>query len=99
MQLPHEARRLRIYIGEDDNHHGKPLSVWLVEQARILGLAGATVLRGILGFGANSRIKTSSILMLSEDLPLVVEIIDSPSKIESFMSVVDTVITEGLVTI
>lgn len=98
MNIPQQATRLRIYIGEDYRHGGRPLFEIIVEQARRQGLAGATVLRGISGFGANSRIKTSKILMLSEDLPLVVEIVDAQDKIEHFLPYVDEVVGEGLVT-
>lgn len=98
-QLPTEALMLRIFIGEGDKIDGKPLYEAIVHQARRSGLAGATVLRGILGFGANSRIHTSKILRLSEDLPLVVEIVDETEKIEAFLPYLDQVIKEGLVTL
>ncbi len=98
MKLPQQATRLCVYIGEDDRLHGRPLFEAIVEEARRQGLAGATVLRGVSGFGANSRIKTSKILMLSEDLPLLVEIVDAPDKIERFLPFVDEVLGEGLVT-
>ncbi len=99
MKLPSEAELLRIFIGESDKHHGRPLYEVLVEKARHLGLAGATVLRGTLGFGASSRIHTAKILRLSEDLPMVVEIVDAPEKIESFLPELDEMIGEGLVTL
>lgn len=99
MKLPSEAELLRIFIGESDKHHGRPLYEVLVEKARKRGLAGATVLRGTLGFGASSRIHTAKILRLSEDLPMVVEIVDSPEKIESFLPELDELIGEGLVTL
>jgi PII-like signaling protein len=99
MKLPSEAELLRIFIGESDMHHGRPLSEVLVEEARRHGLAGATVLRGTLGFGANSRIHTARILRLSEDLPMVVEIVDAPEKIAAFLPVLDGLIEEGLVTL
>lgn len=98
MNLPQQATRLCIYLGEDDRLGGRPLFEAIVEQARKQGLAGATVLRGVSGFGANSRIKTSKILMLSEDLPVLVEIVDAPDKIERFLPYVDEVLGEGLVT-
>ncbi|NQT13995.1 MAG: DUF190 domain-containing protein [Planctomycetes bacterium] len=97
MKLPSEAELLRIFIGESDKHHGRPLYEVLVEKARQRGLAGATVLRGTLGFGASSRIHTAKILRLSEDLPMVVEIVDAPEKIESFLPELDAMIGEGLV--
>lgn len=99
MKLPAEAELLRIFIGESDKHHGRPLYEVIVEDARRHGLAGATVLRGTLGFGASSRIHTAKILRLSEDLPMVVEIVDSPEKIAAFLPDLDGMITEGLVTL
>lgn len=97
--LPKDGYLLRIFIGESDRHDGKPLYEWLVLQARESGLAGATVLRGIEGFGARSRLHTTKILRLSEDLPIVVEIVDTREKIEAFLPVVDGAIGEGLATV
>jgi PII-like signaling protein len=99
MKLPSEAQLLRIFIGESDKFHGRPLYEAIVEDARRRGLAGATVLRGTLGFGANSRIHTAKVLRLSEDLPMVVEIVDTPEKIEEFLPDLDAMIGEGLVTL
>lgn len=99
MPLSKEAKLLRIFIGESDLYKHRPLYEVIVEEARKRGLAGATVLRGILGFGANSRIHTSKILRLSEDLPVVVEIVDAEDKIEAFLPDLDEMINEGLVTI
>ena len=99
MKLPSEAELLRIYIGESDKFEGRPLHEMIVEQARRRGLAGATAFRGNLGFGANSRIHTSKILRLSEDLPVVVEIVDQAEKIAGFLPELDSMIGEGLVTI
>ena len=99
MKLPSEACLLRIFVGESDKYEGKPLYETIVNEARRRHLAGATVLRGFLGFGANSRIHTSKLLRLSEDLPVVIEIVDEPSKIESFLPTLDAMIKEGLVTI
>jgi hypothetical protein len=99
MTLPEQGCLLRIFIGESDRHHGRPLHEWLVLRAREAGLAGATILRGISGFGAHSRLHTAKILRLSEDLPIVVEIVDSAERIEAFMPVVDAAIGEGLATI
>jgi len=98
MKLPSEAERLRIYIGESDKFEGRPLYEVIVEQARRRGLAGATVLRGTLGFGANSRIHSAKILRLSEDLPMVVEIVDQPDRIAGFLPEIDSMVGEGLVT-
>ncbi|ADE15513.1 protein of unknown function DUF190 [Nitrosococcus halophilus Nc 4] len=99
MKLQSEAELLRIFIGESDKHQGRPLYEVIVEEARRGGLAGATVLRGTLGFGANSRIHTAKILRLSEDLPMVVEIVDQPERIAEFLPELDTLIGEGLVTL
>lgn len=99
MVLPKEGYLLRFFIGESDKHDGKPLYEWIVTQARAHGLAGATVLRGVMGFGARSRIHTTKILRLSEDLPIIIEIIDVREKLEHFLSVIDNVIHEGLATL
>jgi len=99
MKLPSEAELLRIFIGESDKHEGRPLYEIVVESARRRGMAGTTVLRGIEGFGANSRIHTSKILRLSEDLPIVIEIVDRPERIAAFLPELDQLIGEGLVTL
>ena len=99
MTIPEEGYLLRIFIGESDRHDGKPLYEWLVLKAREAGLAGATVLRGIEGFGAHSRLHTTRILRLSEDLPIVIEFVDSLERIEGFMPIVDDAIGEGLATL
>jgi PII-like signaling protein len=99
MKLPEEGHLLRVFIGESDRHDGRPLYEWLVLKAREQGLAGATVLRGIEGFGAHSRLHTAKILRLSEDLPIVVEIVDTRERIEAFMPLVDGAISEGLATL
>lgn len=99
MVLPEDGYLLRIFIGESDKHKGKPLYEWLVITAREQGLAGATVMRGIMGYGPSSRLYTSKILRLSEDLPVIVEIVDTLDKLEAFIEQIDTVITEGLVTV
>lgn len=98
MKLPSEAYLLRVFVGESDKRDGKPLYEAIVEKARSRGLAGATVIRGFLGFGANSLIHTSKVLRLSEDLPIVVEIVDAQHKVESFLKELDDMIGEGLVT-
>lgn len=99
VKLPSEAFMLRVFIGESDRVGGKPLYEVVVEEARKQGMAGATAFRGFLGFGANSRIHTSKVLRLSEDLPVVVEIVDSEEKIDAFLPVLDEMIKEGLVTL
>ena len=99
MVLPQEGYLLRIFVGESDRHSGKPLYEWVVLKAREQGLAGATVLRGLMGYGAHSRLHTFKIERLSLDLPVVVEIVDSREKIEAFLDLIDDDITEGLATI
>jgi uncharacterized protein len=103
MQTNSEAKLLRIFIGESDRYNGKPVYEELVLKARVAGLAGATVIKGIMGFGVNSKIHTSKLLTLSEDLPLVVEIVDTLGKIESFIPIVNDIFEKakvgGLVTI
>lgn len=99
MILPREGHLLRIFLGESDKHEGMPLYEWIVRKAREQGLAGATVLRGLEGFGAHSRIHTARILRLSTDLPIVVEVVDSREKIEAFLPTVDAAIEEGLATL
>lgn len=100
MNLLEEGYLLRIFIGESDRHEGKPLYEWLVLQARAYGLAGATVLRGVMGFGANTRvIHTFKIERLSEDLPMVVEMVDTKEKLEAFLGLVDKHLQAGLVTL
>jgi hypothetical protein len=99
MVLPEEGSLLRIFIGESDRHGGKLLYEWLVLKAREEGLAGATVLRGVMGFGAHSRMHTFRIERLSEDLPVVVEIVDSADKLEAFLALIDGEIPEGLATL
>ena len=98
MNLPEEAELVRVYISEGDQWQGRPLYEEIVKEARKRGLAGATVLRGVLGFGADSRMHTAKILRLSEDLPLVVEIIDRPEPLDAFMPDLDRMIKDGLVT-
>jgi PII-like signaling protein len=98
MQIPHEAVLLRIFIGESDRLNHKPLYEAIVLAAREAHLAGATVLRGPMGFGKSSRLHTAKILRLSMDLPLVIEIVDSDEKIQSFLPELDKMITGGLVT-
>jgi len=99
MQLPKDAVLLRIFIGEADKFQGKPLYEAIVLKARELHMAGATVLRGPMGYGHSSRLHTSKILRLSEDLPLVIEIVDTEEKIDGFLPVLDTMMGSGLVTI
>lgn len=99
MILPETGKLLRIFIGENDRHEGLPLYEWIVRQARENGLAGATVLRGLEGYGAHSRLHKAKILRLSSDLPLVVEIVDTEEKIQAFLPLIDDAVGEGLATV
>jgi PII-like signaling protein len=99
MNLPVESLLLRIFIGESDRHDGKPLYEAIVLKARELHLAGATVLRSPLGFGAASHLHTAKILRLSEDLPMIVEIVDREEKINAFLPVLKGMMSGGLVTL
>lgn len=97
--LPREGRLLRIYIGESDRHEGRPLYEWIVRKAREEQMAGATVVRGLEGFGLHSRVHTAKILRLSQDLPIVIEIVDTREKIEGFLKIVDAAVPEGIATL
>lgn len=100
MQFPQEGTLLRIFIGEADRHEGKPLYEWIVLQARERGLAGATALRGIMGFGANTRqIHTFRFDTLSEDLPVIIEIVDTQEKLDDFLALIEPHIKAGLATL
>lgn len=99
MQLPRESVLLRIFIGESDRFAGKPLYEAIVLKAREFGLAGATVLRSPLGFGAASHLHTAKILRLSDDLPMVIEIVDTDERIQAFLSVLEPMVGGGLVTL
>ena len=99
MKIPTDGYLLRIFIGESDKWHGKPLYEAIVLKARELHMAGATVLRGPMGFGAHSRLHTTKIMRLSEDLPMVVEIVDAKEKIDELMPQIDAMVQEGLVTL
>jgi uncharacterized protein len=99
MHIPREAVLLRVFLGESDRWHHRPLYEAIVLKARELHLAGATVLRGPMGFGKSSRLHTAKILRLSMDLPLVIEIVDSDEKIQQFLPVLDEIMGGGLVTL
>jgi PII-like signaling protein len=99
MMLPEEGDLLRIFIGESDRHEGKLLYEWIVQKAREEGLAGATVMRGMMGFGAHSRMHTFKIERLSQDLPIVIEVVDTREKLEKFLSLIDNEIEEGMATL
>jgi uncharacterized protein len=99
MTIPEDGSLLRIFVGESDRHGHHPLYEAIVLKARENGLAGATVLRGVMGFGKHSILHTAKILRLSEDLPMVIEIVDSAEKVDSFLPVLDEMIKDGLVTL
>ena len=99
MQIPKQAMLLRVFVGEDDRHGHQPLYQAIVLKAREVHLAGATVLRGPMGYGHSSRLHTAKILRLSEDLPVVLEIVDSEERINAFLPVLDGMMTSGLVTL
>src|SRR3954452_2127144 len=99
MRIPRDAMLLRIFIGEDDKTRGRPLYEAIVLKAREMHLAGATILRGPMGYGHSSRLHTAKILRLSEDLPLVIEIVDGQEKIDGFLPVLEEMIGSGLVTL
>ena len=99
MALPKDGQLLRIFIGESDKHEGKPLYEWIIRKARERSLAGVTICRGIEGYGRASRIHTAAILRLSEDLRIIIEIVDIEEKIDEFIDIIDPVIDGGLVTV
>jgi PII-like signaling protein len=99
MIIPTQAQLLRIFIGENDRADGRPLYEAIVLKAREMQIAGATVLRGAMGFGHSSRLHTTKILRLSEDLPLVIEIVDGEEKIAAFLPILETIMTSGLITL
>ena len=99
MNLDSTAKELRIYIGENDRHDGRPLYDVIINRAKERGMAGATVFRAMMGFGANSRIHTGSMLRLSSDLPIVIVIVDNSDRIEAFLPELDGYVTDGLITI
>ena len=98
MRISGEAKLVRIFIGESDRWHGVPLYEAIVRKVREMGLAGATVIRGVEGFGANSRIHTAKILRLSEDLPVLIEIVDKEERIATIIPMLDEMISEGWIT-
>lgn len=99
MELPTEAELLRVFVGESDTYQGRPLYEAIAEAARTSGLGGATVLRGVLGYGVGAQIHTAHILRLAEDLPMVIEIIDQADRIAEFLPELDQMIGEGLATL
>jgi PII-like signaling protein len=99
MQIPHEAVLLRIFLGESDRHNGQPLYEALVLKAREMHLGGATVLRGPMGFGHSSRLHTAKVLRLSEDLPMVVEMVDEEAKINAFLDAIESMMGSALITL
>jgi PII-like signaling protein len=99
MTIPTEGQLIRIFIGESDHWEGRPLYEAIVVAARQNGLAGATVVKGFMGFGAHSRIHTAKLLELSQDLPIIVEIVDAPEKIERFLPQLERMVGDGLITL
>ena len=99
MRLEGEQKLLRIFVGEQDKWEGRPLHEAVVDEARSLGMAGATVLKGFLGFGCKSHIHTSKLLELSEDLPIIIEIVDKEERIQKILPKLDEMVGEGLVTL
>jgi len=99
MTLPEDGMLLRVFVGESDKWEGRPLYEAIVLKARREGLAGATVLRGLMGYGAHSRLHTAKVLRLSEDLPIVVEIVDTEAKLQAFLPWLESVVSEGMVTL
>ncbi|MFA5252678.1 MAG: DUF190 domain-containing protein [Phycisphaerae bacterium] len=99
MKLPEQGMLLRIFVGETDKYQGKPLYEWIVLKARELNMAGATVVRGILGFGADSRLHSAKVLRLSEDLPVVIELVDTEENLNKLLPLLDDAVLEGLITL
>ncbi|RJP29144.1 MAG: DUF190 domain-containing protein [Candidatus Omnitrophota bacterium] len=99
MKLPEEGMLLRVFVGESDVYEGKPLYEYIVCKARELNLAGATVIRGIIGFGADSRLHSAKVLRLSEDLPVVIEIVDTDANLNKLLPFLDDCVVEGLITL
>lgn len=99
MKLPEEGMLLRIFIGESDKYHGQPLYEQIVLKARELKIAGATVVRGVMGYGADSHMHTAKVLRLSEDLPMVLEMVDTEENLQKIIPFLDEVVQEGLITL
>src|SRR3990167_808899 len=99
MKIPSDGKLLRIFIGERDKWHGQPLYEAIIHLAKKQGMAGATAVKGFMGFGAKSHMHTAKLLRLSEDLPIVIEIVDSEEKINKFLPHLDTMVEEGLITL
>lgn len=99
MKIEGEGKLLRVFIGESDHWHGRPLYEAIVLKAREMGMAGATVLHGRMGFGADSRLHTAKVLRLSEDLPIVIEIVDRPDRIQALLPEIDAMVGEGMITL
>jgi uncharacterized protein len=99
MKLPEQGMLLRIFVGETDKYEGKPLYEWIVLKARELNMAGATVVRGILVFGADSRLHSAKVLRLSEDLPVIIELVDTEENLNKLLPLLDDAVLEGLITL
>jgi hypothetical protein len=99
MKIPNDGVLLRVFIGEADKHNGKPLYEEIITIARKQNLAGATAIKGIMGFGCKSHMHTAKLLRLSEDLPIIIEIVDAKDKIDDFLPLLDNMVKEGLITL
>src|SRR5439155_23540443 len=99
MKIEGPAKLIEVYIGESDQWHGQPLYMAITQRLKAVGVAGVTVLRGVMGYGANSRIHTAHLLRLSEDLPVVLKIVDQPERVKSALEILDEMVTEGLITV
>ncbi len=99
MKLSEQGKLLRIFIGENDRYEGKPLYEWIVYKARELNLAGITIVRGIMGFGAHTRLHSSKLLRLSEDSPIIIEIVDTEENLNKLIPFLDVAVEEGLITL
>ncbi len=99
MKKVEEGRRLRIFVGENHRYKGKPLFEAIIQKAREQGLAGATILKGVESFGRHHKIHTTKVLRLAEDMPMVIEIVDSPDKVDAFLPCLDEMMEEGIVTV
>lgn len=99
MKIEGAAKLIEVYIGESDQWRGQPLFMAITERLKAEGFAGVTVLRGVMGYGANSRIHTSHLLRLSEDLPVLLKIVDQPDRAEAALALLEEMVTEGLITV
>jgi uncharacterized protein len=99
MKFEGEAKLIEVYIGESDQWHAQPLYMAITERLKQSGVAGVTVIRGVMGYGAHSRIHTAHLLRLSEDLPVIIKIVDQPDRAQTALAILDEMVTEGLITV